>query len=78
MRIARVLGALLMLGVVHAAPTAAQPTTDTTVTWRSYSATGTTRVQVYPGPPDEEEEHTLVLWELAENRGPTVVKIFRT
>lgn len=70
----RLLSAVLGLGLVLAAPAPAQPTTDTTVTWRSYSATGTTRVQVYPGPPDEEEEHTVVLWELAENRGPTVVK----
>lgn len=52
----------------------AQPQLDTTVTWRSYSATGTTRVQVYPGPPDDEETHTVVLRELAENRGPTVVE----
>jgi hypothetical protein len=73
MPIARVLGILLGLGALLVPPAPAQPTTDTTVTWRSYSATGTTRVQVYPGPPDEEEDHTVVLWELAENRGPTVV-----
>lgn len=60
--------------LVGAGSVAAQPQIDTTVTWRSYSATGTTRVQVYPGPPDEEEEHTVVLWELARNRGPTIVK----
>ena len=69
----RILGALMGWGFLIAPLVSAQPTTDTTVTWRSYSATGTTRVQVYPGPPDEEEEHTVVLWELAENRGPTVV-----
>lgn len=68
---------LLCLAVVFlygTCPVAAQPQLDTTVTWRSYSTTGTTRVQVYPGPPDEEEEHTVVLWELAKNRGPTVVE----
>lgn len=73
----RLLCAALGLGLLLAAPAPAQPTTDTTVTWRSYSTTGTTRVQVYPGPPDEEETHTVVLWELAENRGPTVVKDLR-
>lgn len=52
----------------------AQPQTDTTLTWRSYSRTGTTQVQVYPGPPDDEETHTIVLRELAENRGPSTVE----
>lgn len=52
----------------------AQPQTDTTFTWRSYSQTGTTQVQVYPGPPGDEEEHTIVLRELAENRGPSTVE----
>lgn len=51
----------------------AQPQTDTTLTWRSYSRTGTTEVQVYPGPPDDEETHTIVLREVAENRGPSTV-----
>jgi hypothetical protein len=54
--------------------TFAQPQTDTTLTWRSYSRTGTTQVQVYPGPPDDEETHTIVLRELAENRGPSTVE----
>ncbi|PSQ97453.1 MAG: hypothetical protein BRD55_02390 [Bacteroidetes bacterium SW_9_63_38] len=74
MPVVRVLTAVLSFGIILTPPAPAQPTTDTTVTWRSYSATGTTRVQVYPGPPDEEEQHTVVLWELAENRGPTVVE----
>lgn len=52
----------------------AQPLTDTTVSWRSYSRTGTTDVRVYPGPPDDEETHTIVLRELAENRGPSTVE----
>lgn len=67
---------LFLPTLVIASPIAdanAQPQIDTTITWRSYSATGTTRVQVYPGPPDEEEERTIVLRELAENEGPTVL-----
>jgi hypothetical protein len=46
------------------------------MTWRSYSRTGTTHVRVYPGPPDDEETHTVVLRELARNRGPTTVADF--
>lgn len=53
---------------------AAQPQTDTTLSWRSYSRTGTTQVQVYPAPPDEEDRtHTVVLREIAGNRGPSTV-----
>jgi hypothetical protein len=67
---------LVLLGLAVCLPpaAAAQPTADTTVTWRSYSRTGTTEVQVYPGPPDEEETHTIVLRELARNRGPSTVE----
>ena len=36
----------------------------------------TAQVAVYPGPPDEEETHTIVVKELARNRGPTVVNDF--
>ena len=60
---------LLLLPTAHA-----QPQTDTTFTWRSYSRTGTVQVHVYPGPPDDEEDHTIVLRELAENRGPSTVE----
>jgi hypothetical protein len=62
-----------VLGLVLLRPAAAQPQTDTTLTWRSYSRTGTVQVRVYPGPPDDEEEHTIVLRELAENEGPSTV-----
>jgi hypothetical protein len=63
----------VLLGLVLPAVGSAQPRTDTVVTWRSYSQTGTTEVRVYPGPPDEEETHTIVLRELARNRGPSAV-----
>lgn len=70
-----VLTAALLVPAV--APTAAgQPRLDTTMTWRSYSTMGRTQVRVYPGPPDDEETHTVVLRELAENRGPSVVNDF--
>ena len=67
---------LLLLGLLVGAA-CAQPRVDTTVTWRSYSQTGTTEVRVYPGPPDEEETHTIVLREVARNRGPSTVKDLR-
>jgi len=67
---------LLVFGIILTLPAAAQPQADTTVTWRSYSRTGTAQVQVYPGPPDEEETHTIVVQELAENNGPSTVEDF--
>jgi len=65
---------LVALSLLISLSTHAQPQTDTTFTWRSYSKTGTVQVQVYPGPPDDEEEHTVVLRELAENQGPSTVE----
>ncbi|PQJ35301.1 hypothetical protein BSZ35_12435 [Salinibacter sp. 10B] len=65
---------LLLLGCCLPIAASTQPLTDTTITWRSYSHTGTADVGVYPGPPDEEETHTIVLRELAENRGPSTVE----
>lgn len=67
---------LILVGGLPALAAVAQPRLDTTVTWRSYSRTGTAQVEVYPGPPDEEETHTLVVKELARNRGPSVVTDF--
>jgi hypothetical protein len=68
---------LIALSVGLAGPVVAQPQTDTTITWRSYSRTGTAAVQVYPGPPDDEETHTLVVKELAQNEGPSTVDDFQ-
>lgn len=64
----------LLLGLCLSAGARAQPQIDTTITWRSYSQTGTAEVEIYPGPPDEEETHTIVLREIAENRGPSTVQ----
>lgn len=72
----RLLG-FVALGILFALPAHGQSLTDTTVTWRSYSRTGTAQVQVYPGPPDEEEGHTLVVKEMAENQGPSTVEDFQ-
>jgi hypothetical protein len=68
---------LTTLGLLLSLPVLAQPHTDTTITWRSYSRTGTAEVQVYPGPPDDEETHTIVVKELAENRGPSTLEDFQ-
>ena len=68
---------LVFVGGFFALPLCAQPQVDTTVTWRSYSRTGTAAVQVYPGPPDEEETHTIIVRELAENQGPSTVDDFQ-
>ena len=68
---------LVVIGLIFTLLAEAQPRVDTTVTWRSYSRTGTAQVQVYPGPSDEEETHTIVVRELAENRGPSTVDDFQ-
>lgn len=52
----------------------AQPVSDTTFTWRGYTHESETHLQLYPGPPDDENrDHTVVMRELAENTGPTVL-----
>lgn len=60
------------------APSAAQPIADTLFTWRGYSRVATTQVAIYPSEPgNEERPHTVVLTELAENRGPSIVDDIR-
>lgn len=55
-------------------PLAAQPLADTLVTWRGYARTAQARVQVFPAPPDEDDRpRTLVVQELAANRGPSTL-----
>jgi len=71
------LAAFVSLGLLLTGPALAQPQTDTTMTWCSYSRTGTAEVEVYPGPPDEEETHTIVVKELAENQGPSTIEDFQ-
>ena len=52
----------------------AQPVADTTFTWRGYTHKSHTHLQIYPGPPsDENRDHTVVLRELATNTGPTTL-----
>lgn len=66
--------AFCCLGLFPALPLFAQPLADTLVTWRGYARTAQTRVHVYPGPPDEETRtRTLVVQELAINRGPSTL-----
>ncbi len=69
--------ALVALGLLPVVQAPAQPQVDTTVTWRSYSRTGTAGVKVYPGPPDDEETHAIVVKELAKNQGPSTVEDFQ-
>ncbi len=67
----------MLLGLLCPAA-AAQPRADTLFTWRGYSNTSITRVQLYPAPPDAETRvHTVVLKELARNEGPTIVSDLR-
>lgn len=55
-------------------PLAAQPLADTTITWRGYARTAQAQVALYPGPPDDETRpYTLVVREVAANRGPSTL-----
>ena len=66
------------IGLTAACPLFAQPLADTLITWRGYARTAQTRVHVYPGPPDEEvRTRTIVVQELATNRGPSTLSDVR-
>lgn len=52
---------------------AAQPLADTLFTWRGYAQVAQCDVAIYPTPPDEERTRTIVVRELAENRGPSTI-----
>lgn len=72
MRIA-LLASLLVL--LTASPLSAQPLADTLFTWRGYARTAECRVQTYPAPPDEETRtRTILVRELATNRGPSTLQ----
>ena len=67
----RLLLCLLALGL--AAPAAGQLVADTLFTWPAYARTGTCQLRIYQAPPGDDRTHTVVLRELAENRGPTTL-----
>jgi hypothetical protein len=50
----------------------AQVLSDTTMTWRSYTREGSTHLTVYRNASDEMRPLTIVVREVAENRGPAV------
>jgi len=67
-----------LLGFITTGPLAAQPIADTLITWRGYARTAQTQVHLYPGPPDEETRtRTIVVRELAANRGPSTLSDVR-
>lgn len=67
-----------LLGLGTALPLSAQPLADTLITWRGYARTAQTQVQLYPAPPDEETRvRTILVRELAENRGPSTLSDVR-
>lgn len=51
-------------------PAGAQLVADTVLTWPTYGEPGRCRVQIFRVPDDDERAHTVVLREVAENRGP--------
>ena len=66
------------VGLLTAFPLSAQPLADTLITWRGYARTAEARVHLYPGPPDEETRtRTILVRELAANRGPSTLSDVR-
>jgi hypothetical protein len=66
------------LVLAPALPLSAQPLADTLITWRGYARTAETHVHIYPGPPDEETRtRTIVVQEIAANRGPSTLSDVR-
>lgn len=64
-----------LLVLLTASPLTAQPLADTLFTWRGYARTAECRVQAYPAPPDEETRtQTILVRELATNRGPSTLQ----
>lgn len=51
-----------------------QPDVDTSFTWQSYARTGMTHIQLYPNPTDEDRPLTVLIREIAANKGPSIVQ----
>lgn len=66
---------LLFVGLwwLAAQAVAAQPLADTLISWQGYARPATCHVQLYPAPPGDDRSHTVVIREIAENRGATTV-----
>ncbi|MXW64718.1 MAG: hypothetical protein F4Y00_03910 [Bacteroidetes bacterium SB0662_bin_6] len=58
-----------LLALAAAPPAAGQMVTDTTFSWRGYRNVSTCRVRIYRSAPKAARPMTVVLDELAENRG---------
>ena len=64
---------MLLLGVLSVPQSAPAQIADTLFTWQEYGRRGTCRVRVYETPPEEDRRYTVLLQELAENEGPSIV-----
>ena len=56
-----------------AVPSQAQLVADTLFTWQGYGQASHCQVQIYATPPDAKRRYIVVLRELADNPGPTVL-----
>jgi hypothetical protein len=57
--------------VAVASPASSQVVADSLFTWRAYAREGTTHVRVFRNPSDDDRPHTIVVQEVAANRGPS-------
>ncbi|MEZ4702689.1 MAG: hypothetical protein R2834_20310 [Rhodothermales bacterium] len=64
---------VFVLGLAISQPAEAQLLADTLYSWRGYLTKGTCRLLIYAGGPESDRDRVVVMQELAENKGPTVV-----
>lgn len=70
--IVRGFAALGMIVLPHR-PASAQLVSDTLFTWSGYARESICRVRIFRAAPRERKEYVVVLDELAENRGPSIL-----
>lgn len=65
---------VLIAALSTASAASGQVLVDTTFTWRGYTAFSTCRVSIYRSAPKAGRPLTIMLEELAENRGPSTLE----
>ncbi|MEM8487807.1 MAG: hypothetical protein AAF564_19805 [Bacteroidota bacterium] len=65
--------ALFTVTLLFTTASAGQPIADSLLVWEGYFSQGQTQVSIYPNPADTSRPYTLVLRELATNKGPSTV-----
>ena len=64
---------IVLISLFGTLAAAAQPRVDTVFTWQGYARPSSCHLRIYATPADEARPHTVVLREIAENRGASTV-----